>query len=156
MPHIIVALWMEGVVSWVDHIQAIHSQHTILRSMKLLWQVRKKTSDEWKWMFARWKGWLFIQLYESICVGTPGNSIGSFEIPMGTFTIPHKMLLYNQLNFFSFQGWSSKGIWNWWLVPLALLRKEEVGVGFPPHASWSLSQLSLKSGLESVFILHRI
>ena len=29
---------MEGVCSWVDHIQAIHSHGPILRSMKLLGQ----------------------------------------------------------------------------------------------------------------------
>ena len=29
---------MEGVVSWANHIQAIHSQRPILRSMKLLGQ----------------------------------------------------------------------------------------------------------------------
>ena len=42
--------------------------------MKLIGQPREKNYDGWKFskwksMFARWRGWLFIQLYESICVG---------------------------------------------------------------------------------------
>ena len=36
--HVIEALWMEGVWSWADHIQALHSQSPILRSTKLLGQ----------------------------------------------------------------------------------------------------------------------
>ena len=36
---------MESVVSWANHIQAIHSQHPILRSMKLLGQPGKKNKN---------------------------------------------------------------------------------------------------------------
>jgi hypothetical protein len=31
-----------------------------------------------------------------------------------------QMLLYIQLKYISFQGWSSKWAWSWWLVPLIL------------------------------------
>ena len=89
--HVTEALWLEGVVSWAYHIQAIHSQHPILRSMKL--PTDKILADE-KLMFIRWRGWLFIQLYESICVGF-------WRFPQFPIEFPG-------------------GAWSWWLVPSAL------------------------------------
>ena len=44
---------MKGVWSWADHIQAIHSQSPILRSMKLQGRPTKTTSKRWN--FGRWK-----------------------------------------------------------------------------------------------------
>ena len=37
--HVTEVLSMEGAVLWADHIQAIHSQRLILRSLKLLGQL---------------------------------------------------------------------------------------------------------------------
>ena len=67
--HVTEALWMEGVWSWATHVQAIHSQRPILRSTKLHRQPPKKLPTYEKSMFTRWRGWLFIPSYESICVG---------------------------------------------------------------------------------------
>ena len=50
--HVTKALWMEGVVSWANHIQAIHSQHPILRSTKLLRLLQKNFQ---RMKFGRWK-----------------------------------------------------------------------------------------------------
>ena len=71
--HVIEALWMQGVWSWIDHIQAIHSQRLILRSTKLFGQPEfvfskdEMLGDE-KSMFVRWRGWLFIPHKESLKV----------------------------------------------------------------------------------------
>ena len=72
--HVIEALWMEGVWSGADRIQAVQLQSPILPSTKLLGKSKKKLpTDEiladGKSMNARWRGWLFIPSYEGICVG---------------------------------------------------------------------------------------
>jgi hypothetical protein len=107
--HVFEALWMEGVWSCADHIQAIHSQSPILRCTKLLEQFETKFSTNEFWVdenicFQEEGGWQFIPPNESICVGFwrflenslhshrcfQGNLGGKVGNPMETFKIPHK------------------------------------------------------------------
>ena len=97
-----------GVVSWADHIQAIHSQPPILWSTKLLGQPKKNSQ------------WIKNQRLQDEGVdcssGRLGNSIENF----GNLQYSTQMLSYKWLNFISFQGWSREGAWSLWLVPLVL------------------------------------
>ena len=57
--HVNEALWMEGVWSWANHIQAIHSHRLILQCMKLLGQPNFFISyfyDKWKINVCKMKG----------------------------------------------------------------------------------------------------
>ena len=67
--HFTKALWMKGVWLWACCIQEPHP--TVYETARAAWK-ELSTYEIWvdeKTMFARWRGWLFIPSYESICVG---------------------------------------------------------------------------------------
>jgi hypothetical protein len=75
----------------------------------------------------------------SICVGFwrfPKDSGGKLHWELkeffGNLQILTQMLSYI---FISFQGWSSKGAWSWWLVPLVQPFRGRIGVRSPLLAS---------------------
>jgi hypothetical protein len=109
--HVTKALWIEGVRSWADHIQVIHSQGPNLWSMKMLGQPEKKLqmkeilADD-KSMFERWRGWLFIPSYEGICVGFwrfpmefPKLLNGELREPFGNLQKSHTNALLQPVKF---------------------------------------------------------
>ena len=109
--------------TWADRIEVVHLESPILRFTKLLRQPLPKIHpmDEFmvdeSSMFARWRGWLFIPLCESICVGFwrfpegfrsshRGTPLGTY----GTLKIPHKCSHTTCQSSFHFKVGHQKGL----------------------------------------------
>ena len=116
----------------------------ILWSMKLLGQPEKNSDRRnfsgWKINVCKMKGFIHWELQHDL-----------WE-PYGNLQNPTQMLSYDQLKFYSFHGWSTKGTSSWWLVALALWegrgRDSILAVGIISSTSPFIEGLSLK-----IFIL---
>ena len=111
---------MEGVVSRVNHIQAIHSQRPILRSMKLLGSPEFFCYNGWN--FSGWRINVFKMKGLIVHPVVREYLCGILKVPK----VPNGVPLH----------WSSQRTWSW--CPSALVStfgKEELGVLFPSLAS---------------------
>ena len=78
-----------------------------------------------------------------------------FKEPFGNLQNPTQMLSYKWLNLISSQGWSSKGAWSWWLVPILLEgrgRSLNSPVGIISSANPSIETLSLKNFIQDSWV----